>query len=418
MLDPEPEARVQRMEFDAGTVDVTRAWTTREVRAAVQALLAARADSLPRDRSVSVLIKPNLNNDLVALTGNSTDLRVLCSIVESLRDLGYTNITVADGPNVGVERRFIDVFKRLRVRALERRYGVRLVDLNRGGGRPVRLEADTAPRVAHAVLDAGFVISVPTVKTHAEAGLSCACKNWVGICVGQDKRQMHLDLGRNIARLIAAVPPHLVIVDGIVGMQGNGPGDGDPMRLGIVAAGDSPWLVDLVIARLIDFPWRNVPYLVHGHQSGSFSAADAARADAMGAPLRTIVPAPPRSRLAEWSEARSLLWLKKLVRPITSKPQVAELAYRARIIQDVYGTDDDTITGISRKVDVCGDCRRCEDFCPTHLPLEEIGTNPEADCIHCLYCWWSCPKGAIDLVGELGAMERAVDRYKSAIERL
>ena len=89
-------------------VDVARAWTSAEVRQAVEELLTRRRASLPEDRGAHVLLKPNLNNDLVALTGNSVDLRVLCAVIEVLQGWGYTRITVADGSNVGVERRGID----------------------------------------------------------------------------------------------------------------------------------------------------------------------------------------------------------------------------------------------------------------------------------------------------------------------
>ena len=167
---------------------------------------ADRIDPLPRVRELlegcgwreligvgsSVVIKPNLNNDLHALTGNSTDLRVICALIEALLDDGRRDLVVADGPNVGVERRGIDVFRRLRVANLGNRYPVRLVDLNRDEGVFVELP-DGRPRVARTWLEAPIRISVPTLKTHAEMGLSCAMKNHVGTVVAQDKRLVHRD---------------------------------------------------------------------------------------------------------------------------------------------------------------------------------------------------------------------------------
>jgi Fe-S-cluster-containing hydrogenase component 2 len=98
---------------------------------------------------------------------------------------------------------------------------------------------------------------------------------------------------------------------------------------------------------------------------------------------------------------------------------VLEGAYKLGIIQDVYSLEDDSIRGFSKSAEECGECRRCEDFCPTHLTAEEIGVKTgEEDCIQCLYCWWVCPKGALHLDGELKHMERQVERYKSAVEAL
>lgn len=410
---------MERYETALGNVDVYRAWHVREVERAVRDALAQRRERLPADKGARILIKPNLNNDLLGLTGNSADLRVLCSLIEGLRDFGYTNLTVADGANVGVERRNIDVFKRLRVRSLRDRYGVRIVDLNRDVGRRLELEAGAHPQVARTVLDADFIISVPKVKTHAEAGLSCACKNWVGICVAQDKRHMHYDLAKNIARIAGLVPPDLILVDGLIGMQGNGPGDGDPFRLGVIVASDNPWANDLVVAKLVGFPWREIGYLVHGLENGNFTEDIAAGIEATVPTMARIVKPPPRSKLAVLSERKELLWLKRAVRPLVSRPAVTELAYRAKIVQDVYFPEDDTVTSIRRNADACGECRKCEAFCPTKLSVEEIGvrTDPES-CINCLYCWLVCPNDAIALDGELNFMERQVQRYKKVIEAL
>ena len=113
------------------------------------------------------------------------------------------------------------------------------------------------------------------------------------------------------------------------------------------------------------------------------------------------------------------MWLKLAVRPLVEKPAVSEAAYRLRIIQDVYDRVDDTITDLTRDADRCGDCRRCEDFCPTFLPLAQIGASPRSsDCVLCLYCWWVCPKEAITLTGQLNHLTRQTQRYKTIVETI
>jgi len=404
---------------ERGRVALRSAWTTVEVKDAIEELLTAFSERLPADLGARIALKPNLNNDLVALVGNSVDLRVLCSLIEGLQNRGYRNLVVCDGSNVGVHRRGIDSFRRLRVDKLKRRYDVDVLDLNQDDGVEVVLHAGARPKVARTVLDADFLISIPKVKTHAEAGLSCALKNWVGICTGQAKRHMHMDLGKNIFAINEAVLPDLVLVDGLVGMEGNGPGDGKPFRLGQLAMSDNAFVNDLVIMRLVDMPWRDVPYMVHAMEAGQLDEGLARRVAAEVPVLRPIERAPPRSRLAELSEARSLHWLKLAVRPLVDRPVVAQTAYDLKIIQDLYSLEDDGVTGLSRNPEACGECRRCEDFCPTHLPVEDIGVKTEEpDCILCLYCWWVCPRGALTLEGPLGHLERQVDRYKSAVEAL
>lgn len=404
---------------DRGRVDVRPAWTTPEVLSTIEAFFADWEHKLPASRDARIVVKPNLNNDLVALTGNCTDLRVLEGIFTSLRKRGYRNIVLADGSNVGVARRNINTFRRLRVEGVCQRHGVGVVDLNHDEGTVIPLQAGGRPNVAKTVLESDFLLSVPKVKTHAEAGLSCAMKNWVGIARGQDKRHMHYDLARNIMAINEVVAPDLILVDGLIGMEGNGPGDGEPFRFGHLIMSDDAFLNDLVVARLVAMPVDEVGYLVHAREAGHISAALEADVAAKVPVLRPIRRAPPRSRLAELSEARSLLWLKKAVRPIVAKPAVSELAYKLKIIQDVYTLEDDTLRLTGRVKERCGGCSRCADFCPTGLGLDEIGVKLDApDCVQCLNCWWVCPKDALTTSGEKNHMERQIERYKAEIERI
>ncbi len=402
-----------------GRVDLRPAWTTSEIHTTIADLLAEWEHRLPASRDARVVIKPNLNNDLVALSGNCADLRVLDALLDGLRRRGYHALTVADGSNVGVERRNINTFTRLRVVALAERHGARVVNLNQDEGERVSLQAGGQPVVGRTILESDFLISVPKIKTHAEAGMSCALKNWVGIARGQMKRHMHFDLAANIVAMNEVVLPDLILVDGIVGMEGNGPGDGDPFRFGQLLMSDDAFLNDVVVARLIDMPLSAVGYLQVALERGHIDEALVQEVAAKVPILRPIRRAPPRTRLAELSEARQLEWLKRAVRPIVSRPRVTELAYKLKIIQDVYSLDDDSLRLVGRDVARCGACRRCEDFCPTELPLSAIGVRTEApDCVQCLYCWWVCPQDALRLEGQPNAMKRQIERYKPAIEQM
>ena len=164
-------------------------------------------------------------------------------------------------------------------------------------------------------------------------------------------------------------------------MEGNGPGDGDPFRLGHIFVSDNTFLNDLVVCRAVDMPWRDVGYMVHAKNAGHFDQTLADEVEAKVPIIRAIRRAPPRSKLAELAEARSLLWLKKIVRPVVDRPEVAETAYRLKIIQDVYNLEDD-------------------------------------DCVHCLYCWFVCPEDAIQIEGEANHLTRQIERYRAQIQSL
>ena len=405
--------------FSEGRIQVHAAWTREEIFAAVEEGLDAFAHRLPLEPDARILLKPNLNNDLVALVGNSTDLRVLAALIEGLQNRGYTEVVLADGANVGVDRRGIDGFARLRVDRLAERYGIGLLNLNETEGLPLPLEAGALPQVSKDVLEADCLISVPTVKTHAEMVLSCAMKNWVGIVRGQDKRQVHYALAANIHALNEAVVPDLVFVDGVIGMEGNGPGDGDPFRLGRVLVSDSVAITDLTVCRMLGLDPAGVPALACALEAGSVSPELVAAVAVAVAKVHDVRLPPKRSRLARLAEAPSLRRLKKAVQPLLLEGPILKSAYRFGVVQDVYSLEDDTVTGVSRAQEDCGTCNACADVCPTGLKVEEIGIKTEMpDCIGCLYCWWVCPDDTISLVGEPGHLTRQIERYREAVRGL
>ncbi len=404
-------------DFYEGRVGVGHAWTTDQVRRVVEETFDRLGAQLPAP-GTEVVVKPNLNNDLPALVGNCADLRVLQALLEVLRDRGHERITLADGSNVGMERRNIDTFGRLRVDRLAKRFGARTVDLNRTEGRDVSLETGVTS-VAREILDAPFLIAVPKLKTHAEAGLSMATKLWVGAVVAQRKRDVHADLLRNLPTLAAAIHPHLILLDALVGMEGNGPGDGLPFRMDTMVASTHPWLLDLTTARLAGFPFEELCYLVHARDDGRFAADLPDRVAEVVPVRRRIQPAPPRSLLAPLSEHRLLRPLKLAIRPVVDHPLVSRAAYSLGVIQDRYVADDDSVTGFERRDDPCTECGRCGEVCPDRIPWQDIGTTERGQgCLGCLYCHWICPTQAIDLIGDPAYMQAHLDRYKPLVEGL
>jgi len=403
--------------FEEGRLGIGHAWAVASVRREIASVFDELGGELP-PAGEPVLVKPNLNNDLPPLTGNATDLRVLAALLSVLRDRGHGDITVADGHNVGMERRGIDGFRRLRVDRLARHFGARILDLNRVEGREVELAVGST-RVAREVLDAPFLISVPKIKTHAEAGLSLSMKIWVGAVVGQHKRDVHRDLARNIAALAGVIRPHLILMDALVGMEGNGPGDGTPFRMETLLASRHTHLMDLAAAQLVGFPWEQVPALVRAAEAGDFAADLPARV-AEGVPLRrAIEPPPPRSPLAPLSEHRLLRPIKLAVRPFVDHPAVAGAAYRAGVIQDRYQAEDDEITSFFRREGYCTRCGRCAEVCPMEIPWEDIGSREQGQrCLTCLSCYWICPTPAMEIAGRKGFLEAHVRRYKKLIGRI
>jgi uncharacterized protein (DUF362 family) len=116
------------------------------------------------------------------------------------------------------------------------------------------------------VVEADVVVSMPKLKTHHWAGATLSLKNCFG-CVpgrvyGWPKNTLHwAGVTESIVDVAAAVRPDLQIVDGIVGMEGNGPIQGTPIPAGVLVFGTDPVATDATSARLMGLDPGRIPYL-------------------------------------------------------------------------------------------------------------------------------------------------------------
>lgn len=113
---------------------------------------------------------------------------------------------------------------------------------------------------------ADFIVSLPKLKTHHWTGVSLSMKNLFGvmpgICYGWPKNVLHYaGIDQSIVDINATVGPHLAIVDGIVGMEGDGPIMGTPRHAGLVVMGTNLPAVDATCARLMGFDPFRIAYL-------------------------------------------------------------------------------------------------------------------------------------------------------------
>jgi uncharacterized protein (DUF362 family) len=144
------------------------------------------------------------------------------------------------------------------------------VDLNHDDVRRVPLASDFSGlgdvALPVSLLEADLVVSMPKLKTHHWAGVTCSLKNLFGVVPGAvygwPKNVLHVHgITECILDLAATIRPGLSIVDGIVGMEGDGPIMGAPRDVGVVVMGRDPVAVDATCARLIGInPWQ-VAYL-------------------------------------------------------------------------------------------------------------------------------------------------------------
>jgi uncharacterized protein (DUF362 family) len=234
----------------------------------VEAILWETLQELgPPVRDKSVLIKPNFVEPDVEGTVNTHPV-VIRAAREAFLRLGASSVVVAEGP--GHERDTEGILEVLRLRdylgPLERCF----VDLNTDEVSQVstrtqasKLKSLSLPKT---VLGADFVVSMPKMKTHHWVGVTLALKNMFGIvpgnCYGWPKNVLHwAGISKSILDINSTVRPDFAIVDGIVGMEGNGPIQGTPKASGVLVAGDDPVAVDATCARIMGLVPERIDYL-------------------------------------------------------------------------------------------------------------------------------------------------------------
>ena len=176
--------------------------------------------------SDKVLLKPNIcayGAGLMPPYAMVTTTVVLEGTVRSLRDHGIADIIIADGAAVddpGISTTEM-AFSWLQLDKLAKRYGIKLVDLNRGPFREITVE-NLRIEVAETALETDFFVSVPVLKTHYSLRVSIAGKNLKGCVSMRSKKFFHHDSGdtleHRLSLLMEAIPQHLVVVDGIYAM--------------------------------------------------------------------------------------------------------------------------------------------------------------------------------------------------------
>jgi uncharacterized protein (DUF362 family) len=212
----------------------------------------------------SILLKPNLVEPYRDSPEVNTHPLVVRAVAEVFRRWGAREVIVGEGPGHCRDSQLVLDQSGLGAVAQESR--LEFVDLNHDDVVfvPNRFGATSMRKLAlPATLGrVDLIVSLPKLKTHHWAGVTLSLKNFFGvmpgIIYGWPKNVLHYaGIGPSILDIAAAVRPHLAIVDGIIGMEGDGPIMGTPRQLGVLVMGTNLPAVDATCARLIEIdPWR------------------------------------------------------------------------------------------------------------------------------------------------------------------
>jgi uncharacterized protein (DUF362 family) len=228
-----------------------------------------------------VVLKPNLveyHRDKVI----NTHPHVVAAVIELCRREGAAEVLVAEGP--GHWRNVEYLVAASGLGDVLRHYKTPFVDLNHD--EPIkrvnlgRLTGLEHLYLSQTVATAEVVISLPKLKTHHWAGATLSMKNLFGtlpgICYGWPKNELHWrGIDNSIVDIAATRTPDLAIVDGIVGMEGDGPLNGTPKAMGVLVMGCDLVAVDATCCRLMQLDPERIGYLVMAQRKklGQLAAA-------------------------------------------------------------------------------------------------------------------------------------------------
>jgi uncharacterized protein (DUF362 family)/ferredoxin len=351
-----------------------------------------------------VALKPNLLLAAAPERGITTHPAVMAGLAAQVRAAGASPVLV-ESPGAGLPNS---------VRLLERVYrSTGMADLERRGllelSRDLRVKTVSWPSgrsvkrldLLLPLAPGKAVISVSKLKTHTYMTFTGAVKNLFGAVPGLAKAGYHAKLpdparfADMLLDVALAVGPRLHVMDGIVGLEGNGPGTGGrPRAAGLLLASPDPVALDAVACGLVRLPLERVPTLVAARERGLWSGR-LQDVELLG---------------GEWEE----LWTEAFQPPVRA-PDPTGFARSDRISRVLTALARDAFNPRPvPRADRCTGCNSCVRACPVGAmrPGRSTPIVDDRRCTRCFCCHEFCPDAAIELersqlgrvAGRLGLM--------------
>lgn len=350
-----------------------------------QHFAALEADGPLIKQGANVVLKPNL----VLAKRNSEDVSAVnpefvAAIIRAVKKRGG-NVRIAESPGgTYTPKSLKNVYKSTGIEKVAEENGVELnFDVGTTVVKSSNWKVCSAFDIINPIATADIVISVAKLKTHAQMVYTGAVKNLFGTLAGLQKPEFHYrypekeTFANMIVDLCETVNPAISFIDGIVGMEGNGPTGGNPKRLNVTLAGLNPYALDLAALWLIGFKPDEVP-IIHNAIKRGLCPADSSGLEFLGdarESLRSDFKRPDSVSMDFLKGALPDFLVKIIGKPL------AKLFTPRPVIN----------------LPVCVGCGKCAESCPqkTIKIVDHKAVIHDDQCIKCFCCHEMCPKKAI-----------------------
>jgi len=331
-----------------------------------------------------VAVKPNLVRKMDSSLGGTTHPSFVEAVSRILKEAGAAEIVVAESPaGVYSESALRAAYKVCGISDAAERAGI---SLNYGTGSAIcKFEGGKVLQnfdIIDPIRGADVIINLCKLKSHGLTAMSAAVKNYFGTISGVEKFEMHArfpDMDNfcsmlvDLCRMYSENKYTVNIVDGIVGMEGNGPTNGEPRRMDLVVTSENAFAADLVCAKLIGLE-GGVKTVLISEERGYCSLGGL---ETVGESIESMKVAGfdiPDTKKPPRFSAVSFLADTRIMRMFEPRPVID----KAKCIG-------------------CGECVRS---CPKHT-IKMSGTKKRraeiarSGCIKCYCCQELCPRDAV-----------------------
>jgi uncharacterized protein (DUF362 family)/NAD-dependent dihydropyrimidine dehydrogenase PreA subunit len=332
----------------------------------------------PDPAGKKILLKPNILSDDEPLKATTTHPDVVEAVINFLQAKGAT-VLVGDSPTFDTCK---FTGEKCGIRQVVDKCGATWVRFNEAA--IVRKVGTSEIKITALITQVDLIISLSKMKNHELMILSGAIKNIFGFVPAFNKALQHVKypdrykFGEFFVDLEEAIKPHFHIMDGIVAMEGPGPGNGYPKKVNVLLASVNPLALDIVASRILGYNPLDIPTNKIALERGILLK----KMDDIiikGPDPETLVVRDFK-RIQKGGEAGILFkYFKKKI------PLLRRLSKRP-----VFNSN------------LCIGCSKCIDICPVRTlrfdnkKINKVLVN-EAGCIHCYCCQEVCRERAIEI---------------------
>ncbi|WP_195938325.1 DUF362 domain-containing protein [Romboutsia sp. 1001713B170131_170501_G6] len=331
-----------------------------------------------------VLIKPNLlmkKSPKEATTTHPMVVKVVCEMLLNLN----CKIIIGDSPGGPYTVSSLkSIYKSTGMKDIADELGVELNhDISEIKVENKNAKALKYMNIITPITKVDHIINICKLKTHGMATFTGGVKNLYGSIAGLQKAEIHYRFPNEeifcedvLLDICSYVNPSLTIMDGIIGMEGEGPSAGIPRNIGVTLASPSPYMIDIVACRVINLDINKVP-TIRGSIKREYIKKDLSDISIVGDNIEKFI-------------------IKDFKIPKTSKDFRLLSSTMPRCIHEPLTRMITPKPVVSHKD--CVKCKKCIEVCPAKVitlnDKIEIDLNK---CIRCFCCHELCPKKAIHI---------------------